>query len=111
MSEVHPLLAPLAGTAFAVAISIQEFVGGDTKNVPLGLWLALNIFGLITTVLLGIAEYRHAKSLGYRLLRFQEAVAAPVDPPQPSSGLVRPVLRDLARLAREHHRYIRQSDR
>ncbi|PKW16361.1 hypothetical protein A8926_4185 [Saccharopolyspora spinosa] len=111
MSEVNPLLAPLAGTVFAVSISIQEFVGGDTKNVPLELWLALNVFGLVTTVLLGTAEYRHAKALGYRLLRFQEAVAEPVDPPRPSSGIVRPVLRDLGRLAREHYRYIRQSDR
>ncbi|QIZ37387.1 hypothetical protein [Saccharopolyspora sp. ASAGF58] len=111
MSEVNPLLAPLAGTAFAVSISIQELVGGDTRNVPPALWLTLNIFGLITTVLLGTAEYRHAKALGYRLLRFQEAVAAPVDPPRPSSGFVRPVLRDLGRLAREHYHYIRQYDR
>ncbi|WP_346072055.1 hypothetical protein [Saccharopolyspora thermophila] len=111
MSEVNPLLAPLAGTVFAVSISIQEFVEGDTKNVPFALWLALNIFGLVTTVLLGIAEYQHARSLGYRLLRLQEPVAASDMSPQQGAGIVRPVLRDLGRLARDHYRYVRETDR
>ncbi|MGP4016702.1 hypothetical protein [Saccharopolyspora sp. 5N708] len=111
MSEVNPLLAPVAATVFAVSISIEEIATISNNNVPIPLWLVLNIFGLITTVLLGTAEYRHASSLGYRLLRAQETTSAPINSQQPSSGIVRPMLRDLRRLAHDHFHYVQQTDR
>ncbi|GAB3287042.1 hypothetical protein [Parasphingorhabdus pacifica] len=111
ISEVNPLLAPVATTVFAAAISIEEIATNDTNGVPVHLWLPLNIFGLITTVLLGTAEFRHARSLGHQFLRGRETGPVPATPRQPSSGIVRPVVRELRRLARDHYHHVRKTDR
>ncbi|MEV0698465.1 hypothetical protein AB0I53_11175 [Saccharopolyspora sp. NPDC050389] len=77
MSEIHPLLAPVASVFFVLLITVQEIIQLDTKGVPIPLWLALNLCGLASTLALAVFEYRHAWSTGFRFRGGPRPVPAP----------------------------------
>ncbi|WP_433870875.1 hypothetical protein [Saccharopolyspora sp. CA-218241] len=66
LSELHPLLAPVASVGLVLVVSGLEIHGGDTKGLPYWLWLGLNLCGLVSTLVLAFFEYRHLRSAGYR---------------------------------------------
>lgn len=66
MGEIHPLLAPIGSTILMLLITGQEIGGGDTKGVPVPLWLTLNLCGAASALVLAVFEYRHVWSIGYQ---------------------------------------------
>ncbi|MEO3790192.1 hypothetical protein ABGB14_08260 [Nonomuraea sp. B10E15] len=72
--EIHPLLAPVGTTALMLLINGLELFEGDTKGVPHGLWLTLNLCGTVTSLMLAALEYRHLRSVGYRFRSGPEPV-------------------------------------
>ncbi|MEV0082339.1 hypothetical protein [Saccharopolyspora sp. NPDC050642] len=77
ISEIHPLLAPVASSFFVLLITGQEIISLDTKGVPAPLWLGLNLCGVASTLVLAVFEYRHAWLTGYRFRGGPRPVAAP----------------------------------
>ncbi|MCX2730372.1 hypothetical protein OOZ19_08975 [Saccharopolyspora sp. NFXS83] len=66
-SDVHPLLAPTGSALLAASISVVEVVGRlheQQPEVPAHLWYPLNASGLVTTLVLATAEYRHLRGSG-----------------------------------------------
>ncbi|MEV0624043.1 hypothetical protein AB0I81_62770 [Nonomuraea sp. NPDC050404] len=73
--DVHPLLAPIATTGVMLLISGQELIEHNTNDVPDWLWLTLNLCGTATALVLAVVEYRHLRSIGYRLRNGPESPA------------------------------------
>lgn len=71
-SAVHPLFAPAGSALLAAvvfAVELAEGLAAETPaerfdGVPTPIWLTLNLFGVATTLLLAVAEYRHIRGKG-----------------------------------------------
>jgi hypothetical protein len=81
--EIHPLLAPIGTAALVLVINGQELIGGDANGVPYWLWLALNLSGTATSLLLSVLEYRHLRSVGYQFRSGPESVTRSEPVPEP----------------------------
>jgi hypothetical protein len=67
IGECHPMLAPVAASLVVCVVTVNDLVGWDSNGVPLGVWLMLSGAGLVSTLVLAAAEYRHIRDTGVRL--------------------------------------------
>ncbi len=64
----HPLLAPAVSAFVVVYFTAQALLAGDTKGLPVTLWLWLTLGGLLTTLALATAEHEQLRREGHRWL-------------------------------------------
>jgi hypothetical protein len=67
VGELHPMLAPLMASLIVCVLTVDTLVQWDSGGLPAGVWLMTVGCGLVSTVGLAIAEYRHLRDRGIRL--------------------------------------------
>jgi hypothetical protein len=67
IGALHPMLAPLASSVLGRVLTVEHLLGGDSKGLPVGVWLMIVGSGLVSTIVLAAAEYRHLHDTGIRL--------------------------------------------
>ena len=67
IGELHPMLAPLVSSVIVCVFTVDTLVGWDSKGLPVGVWLMIVGCGLVSTIALAAAEYRHLQDTGIRL--------------------------------------------
>ncbi|MGJ7908159.1 hypothetical protein ACOQFL_16970 [Actinopolyspora sp. H202] len=66
INDTHPLLAPFGTTSLMLLVTGRELFTGSSEEVPLWLWVTLNLAGAVSTIVLSYFECRHLRSIGYR---------------------------------------------
>lgn len=67
VGELHPMLAPLVASLILCVLTVDTLVRWDNNGLPVGVWLMTVGCGLVSTIGLAIAEYRHLRDSGIRL--------------------------------------------
>lgn len=67
IGEFHPMLAPVVASLIVCALTVSNLVEWNTDNLPTGVWLMIVGGGLVSTLVLAAAEYRHLRESGIRL--------------------------------------------
>lgn len=67
IGDFHPMLSPIAAALIVGVLAVNDLVAWDTNGLPVATWLVLTGAGVVTTLLLAWAEYRHLARTGIRL--------------------------------------------
>jgi hypothetical protein len=67
IGEFHPMLSPVAASLIVCVFTVNDLIEWDSNGLPVNTWLIIMGAGVVSTLLLAGAEYRHLARTGIRL--------------------------------------------